>query len=899
MRIKALHIAFSLFLLLLAGNRAPVFAQTEPTSSNTVIEATPDKEGPFVTLDVKDALLASVLKQIEDQANISIVYRDELIDSIFVSLSIEQVPYIQAIDTLLLGKGIHMERLSEQQFVLINSAQDKAGATLLRFQGIIRDSETSKPLPGASIFLARSQLGLVANTEGRFLIQNVVIPSDTLLIRHLGYRPYKLPVRELETEALNEVHMSITPIQLPDGIVSDSLQQAISSGIYAGTYTVTPNELFEVPSSSSNSPLSILPLLPGIAENYSGTLNIRNGSSSQHLMLLDAIPLYFNTHTFGFSPTVSESLLESISLFKGGFPVSFGGATTGVIELLTRQGNYDRFQASLGVDALKAYSYINMPISGAASVQVAFQRSYSQLLESSLYRGIIGSSHGKVNADQQTLTAQLLPQWFNYSNLQVKGSYNPGPKDVLSVTYHQSMDDLQYAVDSRTEPNTFLSDGDYYTFEDNNLVENRGGAIQWNRYWSETARTEIAVSGSEIYDTYRSIYFQRIETDLEESNTILKSSLINLSAHLKQSLQFNSNQTVNIGLWYDSKTVGSEGLDTYSSTTENGNTPLEDLYNFDVRGPQVGGNAAYTWTSSTGIKGELGLRQTYDVSTKKNYLEPRLFLQYALSDQFSVQGSLGNYRQFLSKLQFLSSLDIGIGAWYLAEEFGEPIQSINRTIGLAWKNEQYQLNIEAYSNRMYNLFEYHYESGIEADSESYLQVPFSDINGWSKGIEFMAQKQTGPLRGRFAYTLSRTERQLDGINNNQRFLAHQDRTHQASILSQYKLGLWRLAMTWRFSSGRPFTEVLENLAEDPLNSTYTVSSNNALRLPSNHQMDFSIHRTFVLRTMLIEAGVTVLNVYNRENIVRRHYDDFSLPLGVTNYVSPGFTPTFSIKIIYP
>lgn len=899
MRIKALYIAVSLFLFILAGNRTPVFAQTAPLSSDTLIDETPDKNGPFISLDVKDALLASVLKQIEDQASISIVYRDELIDSIVVSLSIEQVPYIQAIDTLLIGKGIQLERLSEQQFVLIKSIQDKADSSLLHFQGIIRDSETSKPLPGASIYLARSQLGLVANTEGRFLIQNLFTPSDTLLIRHLGYRPYKLPVRELETGGVNEVHMTITPIQLPDGIVSDSLQQAISSGIHAGTYTVTPNELFEVPSSSSNSPLSILPLLPGIAEGYSGTLNIRNGSSSQHLMLLDAIPLYFNTHTFGFSPTVSESLLESISLFKGGFPVSFGGATTGVIELLTRTGNYDRFQASLGLDALKAYSYINAPISGTASIQVAFQRSYSQLLESSLYRGIIGSSHGEVNSDQQTLTAQLLPQWFNYSNLQIKSSYNPGPKDVLSVTYHQSMDDILYAVDSRTEPTSFLNEGDFYTFEDNNLVENRGGAIQWNRYWSETARTEIAVSGSEIYDTYRSIYSQRIETELEESNSFIKSSLINLSAHLNQSVHFNSNQTVNIGLWYDSKTVGSEGLDTYSSTSDSEDVPLEDLYNFDVRGPQFGSNAAYSWTTPTGLKGELGLRQTYDTATKKNYMEPRLFLQYALSDQLSIQGSLGNYRQFLSKLQFLNSLDIGIGAWYLAEEFGEPIQSINRTLGVTWKNEQYQLNVEAYSNRMYNLFEYHYESGIEADSESYLQVPFTDINGWSKGIEFMVHKQSGPIRGRLAYTLSRTERQLDGIDNNQRFLAHQDRTHQASMLSQYKLGLWRFALTWRFTSGRPFTEVQENLAEDPLNTTYIVASNNSLRLPSNHQMDMSIHRTFVLRTLLIEAGITALNVYNRENIVRRHYDDFSLPLGVTNYVSPGFTPTFSIKIIYP
>ena len=887
-------------MIVWGGMSIRLWAQPVDPPSRTLSHASQSQENALVSIHATHVKLATVLKLIENQTGISIVYRDDLIDSVFVSISVENIPFSTALKTLLSGKSIHLEKLSEQQFVLVKDGKESKDSSSILYKGRIRDADTKQPLPGASILLAHSNYGVIANDKGDFQIYSAVSASDTLHLSYVGYKPLILPIRELEAGALNEVIMTASPIQLPDGVVSDTLQQYVTSGVHSGVYSVRPHELFEVPSTTANSPTSALSLLPGIAEGYAGALSIRNGSSSQHLMLLDDIPLYFNVHTFGFSPTVSETFLGTISLFKGGFPATFGGATTGIIELLTRPGNHDRFQASVGLDALKVYSYVNLPIDSLASVQVAFQQSYSQLLESALYRGLLGTSHGQLSAEEEAAISQILPQWFIYSNLQVKSSYNPGPRDMVSLTYHQSKDNVQYEIGSTPDSQELLNDGEFYSSQDNNRVDNRGLAIQWNRRWSTKAFSKFVISGSEIKDTYTSLFSFQAPDDKEESTLLLENTITNLSAHLQQSLQINNNQVLDAGIWYDKKEIGNKEFNGPTSTNENDSQPVDDSYDFDTQAHQLGSTLTYTWSSTKGINAQIGLRQTYDIATHKNYFEPRIFLRHALSDRFSMQGSWGIYRQFLHKSSFLAYLDIGIGLWYLSDDNIKPIQSTNQNLGLTWKTDHYQFNIDAYLNRIDNLLEFQYQSGQESAEGPYdLETEFSNLNGWSRGVEFMVHKQLGRIKGHLAYSISKTERQIDGLNNNRRFLAFQDRTHQGSILSQYKLDKWRIALTWRFNSGRPFTEISETQAEGATENTYFVASNNSKRLPSTHRLDVAMHRTFVLRTMLIEGGITIMNVYNRANVIRRHYDDFSIPLSVTNYVSPGITPTFSIKIIYP
>ncbi|MBX0292311.1 carboxypeptidase-like regulatory domain-containing protein [Hymenobacter sp. HSC-4F20] len=62
----------------------------------------------------------------------------------------------------------------------------------IRVTGSISDASTRKPIPGASVFIQRTRLGVAANQEGDFSIQ--AASTDTLIFRAVGFKAQRLPL---------------------------------------------------------------------------------------------------------------------------------------------------------------------------------------------------------------------------------------------------------------------------------------------------------------------------------------------------------------------------------------------------------------------------------------------------------------------------------------------------------------------------------------------------------------------------------------------------------------------------------------------------------------------------------------------------------------------------------
>ncbi|MFX5464987.1 hypothetical protein ABTD44_21695, partial [Acinetobacter baumannii] len=66
--------------------------------------------------------------------------------------------------------------------------------------------------------------------------------------------------------------------------------------------------------------------------------------------------------------------------------------------------------------------------------------------------------------------------------------------------------------------------------------------------------------------------------------------------------------------------------------------------------------------------------------------------------------------------------------------------------------------------------------------------------GRAYGLELLVRKKAGKLTGWIGYTISRTEKRFDGIDNGKWFAARQDRTHDLAIVAIYKLNAqWSLS----------------------------------------------------------------------------------------------------------
>ena len=117
--------------------------------------------------------------------------------------------------------------------------------------------------------------------------------------------------------------------------------------------------------------------------------------------------------------------------------------------------------------------------------------------------------------------------------------------------------------------------------------------------------------------------------------------------------------------------------------------------------------------------------------------------------------------------------------------------------------------------------------------------------GRAYGMEWLLKKKTGRLTGWIAYTLSKTEKKIDGINNNQWYNARQDRTHEVALVLSYELSRrWTLSANWIYYTGDAVTYPAGKYHVDN-RTVFYYTSRNSYRLPDYHRLD--VGATWILK----------------------------------------------------
>jgi hypothetical protein len=122
------------------------------------------------------------------------------------------------------------------------------------------------------------------------------------------------------------------------------------------------------------------------------------------------------------------------------------------------------------------------------------------------------------------------------------------------------------------------------------------------------------------------------------------------------------------------------------------------------------------------------------------------------------------------------------------------------------------------------------------------------------------------LTGWIGYTLSRTERRIDGINDDKWYVAKQDRTHDLSVVAIYDL-------TPKLSVSALFIYYTGNAVTFPSGkyevdgqTQFLYTERNGYRMPSYHRLDLGV--TWMRKnTAKFESSwnFSLYNAYGRQN----------------------------------
>jgi hypothetical protein len=122
-----------------------------------------------------------------------------------------------------------------------------------------------------------------------------------------------------------------------------------------------------------------------------------------------------------------------------------------------------------------------------------------------------------------------------------------------------------------------------------------------------------------------------------------------------------------------------------------------------------------------------------------------------------------------------------------------------------------------------------------------LEAELLSGKGRAYGLELYLKKRKGAFTGWISYTLSRTERQVTGINNKDWYPTRFNKTHNLYLVGSYEINnKWSASANFVFSSGVPGTFPTNRIEYQgyiiPHNSE---NLRNNYTLPAYHRLDIS------------------------------------------------------------
>ncbi|HEY1007177.1 MAG TPA: TonB-dependent receptor [Sphingobacteriaceae bacterium] len=752
----------------------------------------------------------------------------------------------------------------------------------IKIHGYLSDESSGERLAGASVYSMTDRAGTIGNAYGYFSLK-VKSRQQQIILTAVGYRTDTL-LLNVETDTLVRLTLSPAPALLNEVIVTDHGKRNLSIN-QANMASLSPAEIRALPRFAGEvDVVKALQLLPGIKGGKEGSsdLHVRGGGPDQNLILLDGVPIYNSAHSLGVFSVFNADAIRSVELSKGSFPSRYGGRLSSVMDIRLKDGNRDHFRYDVSLGLISSRLLLEGPLNEKTTFMMGVRRTYLDLVAALAQRG----SPDKGN--------------YNFYDLNAKVSHQLSEKDRLHFSIYSGNDVLGTRSESASgnKDRNSLSWGNMTT------------AFRYNRVFNRDLFANLTLT----YTDYRFGVNSRYQHTQPSSAYELDFSSKIRDAGMKMDFEYTpaNHHYIRFGataVRHDFRPnvtrlviedVNSPQADTSFS---HNNAVASEYFLYAEDEIRLGRN----------LEMNAGLHFSGFHVQQKNYLslQPRASLNWLISDREAIRASYAEMSQYI---HLLSTAGTGTPAdiWVPSTKRIAPQASWQSTLGYARSlfGEQLSFNIDCFYKEMNHVIEYRQgvtfledelESSLIGESSGSFEDKIAAGKGTAYGSEILVRKNGGQTSGWLGYTLSWSNRDLKGINQDQTYPYAYDSRHQLSLVLNHNLNdRIRLSGTWIYNSGVPATLPLSSYAfYDEFGNTgaslENVNVRNNIRMRSYHRLDLGI--SFVKQKKRGERSwnISVYNAYNRKNpyYIRAGDPAYNGRTRVTEYSLLPILPSFS------
>jgi outer membrane cobalamin receptor len=734
-----------------------------------------------------------------------------------------------------------------------------------RISGKIIDQSTQKFIRGANISLDGSGKGAQSDSLGFFRISQVPLKSYNLSVSMVGYKKSKL--FNLVLNAGNELFVNIELIpdnqELNEVVVTQNRKSAKVATLESplSVQRLTTEEIKSNP--GGNFDISkVIQALPGVGGGAQGggfrnDIIIRGGGPNENVYYLDGIEIpvlnHFQTQGSSGGPQgmLNVSFIEDVKLSSSAFDAKYDNALSSVFQFRQRSGNPNKFQGNVRLSATEFALTTEGPLakSGKTTFLASARRSYLQFLF-------------------QALDIPIRPNFWDF---QTKITHQINAKTSISFMALGAIDDFSFSTIKKETPEKL------YIYNSNPIIS------QWNyttgitlKHLTENGYYNLAISRNAFDNDIRKYE----DNQLKDPNQV---NLSLLSRETENKIRFDANQ--NINGWKLSYGLSLQSVDYANQTTA---VFRKGIYG--MLGQVIQPEIKYQFNSPLGTFAKYGafgqvskaffdtrLGVSFGLRTDMNSftetgsnplktLSPRLSLSYVMSDQWTLNGSVGRY----FKLAPYTILGFADNAGKLVNKNADYQSSNHYVIGLEYLvNDALRFTVEGFVKNYGNV-------PISVNKGISLANLGGDFNvlgneavrtigkGEAYGFEFFAQKKlTDKFFGILSYTYYNSA--YSGLNGIM-VPSSWDNRHLLSLTWGYKFPRnWELGLKFRYQGGAPYTPFDETASRTNFLSQglgiLDYGQLNTRRLRSFHSSDVRIDKKYNLKNTTIDLFLDVTNWY--------------------------------------
>lgn len=732
------------------------------------------------------------------------------------------------------------------------SQKANAQSKKVTLSGYLKDAGNGEGLIGATIFVKERATGAVTNAYG-FYSLSLPAGKYTVSFSYIGYVTQTKTV-DLQAKKTISIELAEEVAQTDEVVITAEKMDKNVQSMKMSVQKLSAKQIKSIPTFGGESDIiKVLQMTPGIQSVGEGTTGmfVRGGSSDQNLILLDQAPVYNASHFMGFFSVFNSDAIKDAEVYKGGMPARYGGRLSSVVDIKMNEGNSKQFSGSGGIGLISSRLTLEGPIDkDNSSFIISGRRTYADMFlrlssdekikDNKLY---FYDLNAKANVKLGENDRLFLSGYFGQDVLSIGNNFGFSWGNATSTLRWNHVFNSRLFLSttllySRFHYSLFVDEG-VENFEWTSQLQNVSGKFDFSYYLSPGLQIDFGYHN--IYHTFSPGKLEPKGASIFRKVEVPQKYALEQAGYLSIDHKITPAFSMQYGLRFSAfSNLGKDRIFTYG-TDNNGNPVVTDTTNYD--------------------SGEI-----YNTFSG---LEPRIGARILLNERSSVKASYNRTRQYIH-LVSNSSAGFPSDVWIPSDPHIKP--QVADQVGVGYfrnfKDNMYEFSVEAYYKWMENQIDFKDNASLLLNEAVSQELRIG--TGWASGIELMLRKNKGKTTGWVSYTLSKTERKIDGINDGQPYAPRHDRRHNFNLIVNHEFNRrLSLGLNFTYATGASVTMPAGRYVIDGKTVPY-YTERNGYRMPAYHRMDLSLtwkrpQKRLFGKKFQGEWNFSIYNAYARKN----------------------------------